>query len=559
MADPKGISLEECRGGAPQAPRQQKSEGMSLEELMSGAASRPVAEPTPEERPGLLQTLGEAGQQGFVSGLKETIQGLPGQEWKYTPETKKPTYVETLLVKPISEGWRDPNWWAANMMYGLTQSSPTLGATVVGGGLGAITPVPGGMISGAALGAGIGSYIQTVAPAYQKARAEGLDHEAAVDRAITESGIASVFGAGMAGAPFLKIARGPISQALTQIFGVQPGLSVAQQAVTQIATDKEIDPEELLKTYAVGTAIGVGQLGAGRLVKGIEGRLRPQEPDLPPPTKPPSPNVQAGEQLGLIYAKAQKDMTPADLTFLDYARRGGYGREIQERAETFFAEQNQKVLEAATRIEKDLGRGAEGAPAREVGAIPRDEVFAVAERLRSEAERAQEIARQVETRAREFPEAGAEQIAERIRGGEPEVSTRIEAGEIVGPALRENYEARRAAEREAYRRAEEQGGGFYLDAINNLGTRIRERLSEPTLESAGMLLTERDAPRLARVERGGLRLRAGRHRDRCCWHECCSCYSTAATDWPRWPTRPGSSASCSTRRQRRPRSGSTTT
>src|SRR5262249_53294953 len=98
---------------------------------------------------------------------------------------------------PIGRGWRDPNWWGAQMAYGLAKSSPSLALGLGFGAAGGAMGGPAGALGGSVIGFGVGSAIQEIAPAYQRARADGLSHEQAVNRAWLESGIAGAFGAAM--------------------------------------------------------------------------------------------------------------------------------------------------------------------------------------------------------------------------------------------------------------------------------------------------------------------------------------------------------------------------
>ncbi len=214
------------------------------------------------------------------------------------PEPQQPDAVDKLLQTPLKEGWDDPAWWTAQMAYGTARASPSLAAGIAGGAVGERTAGPVGAIAGGAAGFGLGSMVQEIAPAYQRARQEGLDHDAAVDRAIKETGVAGAFGTAMGVAPgvtfFGRTIEGalkrPISEALAQIFGVQPGLGVAQHVTTNEIEGKETTPTDLAQTYATNAGTGAVLVGAHHAIRSV-GNARsgnsadtlPVEGDVIPP------------------------------------------------------------------------------------------------------------------------------------------------------------------------------------------------------------------------------------------------------------------------------------
>jgi P-loop containing NTP hydrolase pore-1/C-terminal domain on Strawberry notch homologue/Large polyvalent protein associated domain 38/ddrB-like ParB superfamily domain len=245
----------------------------------------------PPKPPGWIGTAVEAGRKGLVTGLTESAQ--VGTPFKDRPaESPDTSYVGQLLAKPVSEGWSDPKWWIAHIAHGTAESSPSLAigaAGAYGGGLvGAAVPVAGetgvgealGAVGGGATGFALGSAIQTLAPAYQKARADGLDHDAAVDRAIKETGISTGFGAimGLAPAGVGQFLKGPISRALAEIFVVQPGLGAAQQVATGASEGQMPTADELATGYAENVGMGVGLAGAHEGVRRLLGHGDAQQP-----------------------------------------------------------------------------------------------------------------------------------------------------------------------------------------------------------------------------------------------------------------------------------------
>jgi hypothetical protein len=127
--------------------------------------------------------------------------------------------------------------------------------------------------------------IQEIAPAYQRARVDGLDHDAAVNRALADTGIAGAFGAVMGLAPgmsaFGREAEGalrrPISEALLQIFGVQPGIGTAQRVAEGAVEGKMPTAAELGTGYAENVGLGVALTGGHAALAGARavGAARP--------------------------------------------------------------------------------------------------------------------------------------------------------------------------------------------------------------------------------------------------------------------------------------------
>ncbi|CAO3350895.1 transglycosylase SLT domain-containing protein [Azospirillum palustre] len=228
--------------------------------------------------PGILSTFGTAAARGAGEAIRNTA-NAPSFSQDRPAEAKEADGIDELLTTPISKGWTDPKWWAAQIGAGIGGSAPTVAAGIAGGAAGSVVAGPPGALVGSALGFGGGSFVQSLAPEYQRARAEGLDHDAAVDRALQQSGIAGAFGAAMGLAPgvglFGKTAEGaikrPISEALAQIFGVQPGLGVGQRATQNAAAGRETTAEELLQDYALNAGAGAAMVGAH---KGVERMAR---------------------------------------------------------------------------------------------------------------------------------------------------------------------------------------------------------------------------------------------------------------------------------------------
>jgi|WetSurMetagenome_2_1015567.scaffolds.fasta_scaffold00224_40 hypothetical protein len=249
----------------------------------SGPRWREVEDPY-AEKPAPLSFAGmiaEAGRAGLAQGLQSVTDAPTAFSEPTGDRAKVNPQAQELLETPISKGWHNPAWIAAQMTHGLAASAPSLATGFAGGAIGSAYG-PGGQLAGSALGFGLGSALQTVAPAYQKARAEGLDHDAAVSRAMQETGIAGAFGAAMGAAPGLALfgksgeaLKRPLGEALAQVFGVQPALSVAQQAAIKINEGKGLPTaEEAAQTALIGAATGAVLVGGHRLGAAAIDQLR---------------------------------------------------------------------------------------------------------------------------------------------------------------------------------------------------------------------------------------------------------------------------------------------
>ncbi|WP_376956416.1 LPD38 domain-containing protein (plasmid) [Azospirillum sp. A26] len=254
-------------------------DGVSAEDFLSDVKA------PPKPAPGIIATFGTAAARGAGEAIRNTA-NAPSFSQERPAEAKEADGIDELLTTPISKGWTDPKWWAAQIGSGLGGSAPTVAAGIAGGAAGSAVAGPPGALVGSALGFGGGSFVQSLAPEYQRARADGLDHDAAVDRALQQSGIAGAFGAAMGLAPgvglFGKTAEGaikrPISEALAQIFGVQPALGVGQRATQNAAAGRETTAEELLQDYALNVGAGATMVTGHKAVERMGRRgAKPEE------------------------------------------------------------------------------------------------------------------------------------------------------------------------------------------------------------------------------------------------------------------------------------------
>lgn len=251
------------------------------------------------ETPGTLDVLKQSALRGLREGLTTTQQGLTTPFKDVTPEKQPQDYTSQLLNQPFTAGWNDPNWWIAHITHGTAASSPTLGTGLLGATGGSFIG-PEGTVIGGAGGLGLGAVIQSIAPAYQAARARGLTHDQAVDEALTSSQISGAFAMLMGMAPgvsaFGRTAEGalkrPISEALAQIFGVQPTIAAGQVTTGKLATEGRLPTKEELAT-AAAEQVGVGATLAGAHALGRAAYdYAKQPPNVRPEVLPPYPRTQ---------------------------------------------------------------------------------------------------------------------------------------------------------------------------------------------------------------------------------------------------------------------------
>lgn len=221
---------------------------------------------------------------GALEGSREV--GQAATPFKDRPaDTSPKDYTGTLLNQSISQGYKNPDWYVAHLVNSLASSYPTIAmgtAGTLGGALAGsvIEPVggqvPGGVVGGMA-GFGAGGAMQTIAKSYQSARAEGLSHDASVNRALAETATSGAFSSLMGLAPELKVfgttpqeiegkivqvIKKPVSEALLQVFGVQPAIGAANQVANAKIEGKKISADDLLTGYVTNAATGAGIVGA---------------------------------------------------------------------------------------------------------------------------------------------------------------------------------------------------------------------------------------------------------------------------------------------------------
>jgi hypothetical protein len=274
---PPPPTLRELKRPELRAPLATPPEGWPENPVAAPAGTPAIPAPPAPASPGFGATVGEALWRGGKEGLQDTANAF--KAWHEKKTEVDDSYVGNLLQTDIAKGYKSADWWGAQIGYGLAKSSPTLAAAL---GLGAAGSVVGpvGTVVGGITGFAVGSAIQEIAPAYQRARADGLSHEDAVNRAWLQSGIAAAFGAAMgavggpAGKAVEATIKQKIGQALADIFVKAPLIGVSHQAVNAKVEDKDLSLVDLGQGYVLNTVTGGIMVGGHKLISAAGGKLR---------------------------------------------------------------------------------------------------------------------------------------------------------------------------------------------------------------------------------------------------------------------------------------------
>jgi hypothetical protein len=207
--------------------------------------SGPMPGPLDALTAGIRRSIGEAGQSAEVLKGKVAPTPIPQAEG---PETE-------------GFGWRDlyePSRGLSKLAYQTGASSPTLAGGVLGGLAGsAVSPGLGTAIGGAG-GAAAGTALQTIGPSFaSELKRTPEDPHGAWDRAVEQSIASGAFsGASWAAFP-IKFFKGPLKNLAFQAFGIQPGISVAEQATKNIIDNQDVTKglQEAYTSGAVTTAV----------------------------------------------------------------------------------------------------------------------------------------------------------------------------------------------------------------------------------------------------------------------------------------------------------------
>jgi hypothetical protein len=253
------------------------------------------------------------------NALREQHEGLGA----LLPQDNTP--IGKLLAEPWSKGLADPSWYAAQFAYGAASSWPALTFGAIGTFIGGGPEEPAGIATGIA-GFGVGSLVQELGPAYQRARQAGLTHEDAVDRAMIESGISGVIGTMQAALPGAKVfgktaegqAKHAISEALLQVFGLQPIAGTAGAELQAKVEGRDLTGEEAAQSFATQAGVGAALVGTHAALRAVGAPAEAPRAEVPPPPEEPveaapasePPPVPPTEGLGAYKGRKGKPTAP---------------------------------------------------------------------------------------------------------------------------------------------------------------------------------------------------------------------------------------------------------
>lgn len=271
---------------------------------------------------------------GLVTSHRDAARALTGTALQDRPPEAddNPELTQLLQANPFSSR----RALMVQIAHGLGSSGPMLegaaAGTMAGGAIGSAVPVVGTAIGGTvggALGGAAGAAIQTLAPAYQQARAQGMDPDAATSYALQHAGTQGVIGGAMAAlgglAPVRAIATRMLESSFTraglganraafqaaeragssgavttgdlaaQTLAIQPAVALAGQAAeTGYDQGRLPTADEFAQGYVGAAGPGAVIAGAHLLPRLVRGAPEPQPQAPRPPGPPPAGEIPPG-------------------------------------------------------------------------------------------------------------------------------------------------------------------------------------------------------------------------------------------------------------------------
>jgi len=241
----------------------------------AGTANQSANTPVDLPMPGPLDAL-MAGLRRSVSESGQSVQTLQGQTPTAIPQEQSPL-TEPFALRDLYE----PSRGLSKIAYGVGESSPTLAAGIAGGAAGSLIGPEGTLVGGAG-GAALGAAFQTIGPSFAaQLRRTPRDPDGAWTRAVEESIASGAFsGASWAAFP-LRAFNGPLKNLAFQAFGIQPGISMAEQATKNVIEGEDATKglKEAYTSGAVTTAVpALGHLA----LRGRYGEAKTKETEPTP-------------------------------------------------------------------------------------------------------------------------------------------------------------------------------------------------------------------------------------------------------------------------------------
>lgn len=273
-------------GGENPPPSTIQTPADALAAAQTDVGARPnVAQDQGSSDEGFWHLVGRSALQGVLESSSQIASGAAAavpsavggstvaQQAATLPKPDAADEITKIENTGITSGFTNPRWWGVKLAHGIASGMPVTGAAIGGGLLGGAVggPIGGGV--GATAAAGLTGTLQQLIPAYQGARARGLDHDAALTESLESSGVAGAFAAAMGlvgGVPLtgvtkIPLANGtiitalkrPITEAMVKMGLVEPALMVAQhQATKAVGPGGWITPDEAFTDFISGAAMG---------------------------------------------------------------------------------------------------------------------------------------------------------------------------------------------------------------------------------------------------------------------------------------------------------------
>lgn len=199
----------------------------------------------------------------------------------------------------------------------------------------------------------------------------------------------------------------------------------------------------------------------------------------PPPVAPAAAaNTAAANEFGINLSRGQATGDLDTIRYEDMAARGAYGPEAQKRAAEFFDQQFKDTQAAGQSVGQQTARTAP------IADNPSDAASAVNSDVGERAIRARALQADAERRAQTEAEAQrgivsdqGRALTDTIRGAALPIENQREAGEIVGQNVRDAAATNRAEFRARYNEFGQLPGEFRQDAIQGIGTRVKNDLT----------------------------------------------------------------------------------
>lgn len=259
--------------------------------------------PVPAPAPGFTDKLMAAARGGAASTIADLAQSanavVKGKDGFQQPTED---YAKELTWGDL----KDPTSAILKSTYQIAHGAPVLTAGFLGavGGQAAFPEAPGiAALAGGTLAASAMQTAQALGPYYAAELQAGLDPDKALDAALKKAGTAGAFTAvGWAAFGFTPF-KGTVQNLLMQAFGIQPAVSAAQRAVSNVQADRpateglgEDYPASVIGTILPLAGIHGAKVSVARAQErpgpgvGTAFRQGPAEPAagaLPPADEPP--------------------------------------------------------------------------------------------------------------------------------------------------------------------------------------------------------------------------------------------------------------------------------